>query len=370
VRRGTLQVAGDFAAYAALGGHGLWVTRLSTGQTSFVAPVQSDDRPLLTRRGVLYVDNVYKRAAQDRPVVKFVTTRALARETQQVGRTLHTDGAIRAFSLSGTRIAIAVAGQACDRVYFWDVPWRSYEQVSQNAGVTCSALGASGRISQIALAGARAQWVTSQNGTRIIVAADDIGCQEWVIGRMKAKPILAADATTLAYTAPHSLAHLRGNYRAQTVGTTILSPVAVAVSGPQTAVLAGREILIQASNGHRLASLAADAAQGLAMRGRTIVATTRRGTLDVYVSGRRVHSWPLPAGARRAVDLQYGIAVVTAGRNVYGVAVATGRTALLASTPAIPRAQIGSVGVAVAYSRGNRGTVEILPLSQVEAAVR
>jgi hypothetical protein len=370
VRRGTLQVVGDLAAYSALGGHGLWITRISTGRTAFVAPVQRHDHPLLTRRGVVYVDNVYKNAPADRPVVKFVPTRALVGETTQVGHTLHTDGSIRAFSLSGARIAIAVAGHDCDRVFFWAVPWRSYEQVSQNAGVTCAALGASGRISQIVLGGARAQWVTRQDGTRVIVAADAIGCREWVIGRTDTVPTIAADGATLAYAVPHSLSILRGNYRTEQVAASWLIPMAIAADGPRTAVLTERRILIANRKGTELASIAARSARAIAMRGETVVATTRYGTLEVFLRGRRTHSWPLPSGARRAVDLHYGIATVTAGRSVYAINVLTGQTALVATTPARPTAQIGPIGVAVGYSVGSRGTIRIVPFADVEAAVR
>src|SRR4051794_9853331 len=80
VRPHTLQVAGSLAAYSALGGNGLWVTRLTDGRTTFVAPVRAGDRPLLTRQGVAYVDNVYKRASADRPTVKFVPTSGLTEE--------------------------------------------------------------------------------------------------------------------------------------------------------------------------------------------------------------------------------------------------------------------------------------------------
>src|SRR5256885_10270170 len=105
--------------------------------------------------------------------------------------------------MDGSRVALVVSSGAtgCDRVVVWNIPWRAVEQVSQKAGVTCAASGASRQISQVALGGARAQWTTRQHGRPIVVAADDIGCQEWVISRLAQRPgfslgAIASDGTT------------------------------------------------------------------------------------------------------------------------------------------------------------------------------
>ena len=379
VRRHTLQVAGSLAAYSALGGSGLWVTRLTDGRTTFVAPVREGDRPRLTRRGVAYVDNVYKHAPADRPVVKFVPTRGLFQELAQVGSPVDAGGAIRSFSLDGARVALAVSGGAagCDRVVFWNIPWRSVEQVSQKAGVTCAASGASRRITQVALGGARAQWITRQNGRPIVVAADDIGCQEWVISRLPQKPAglsfggIAADGTTLAFALTgrthSSVGIVTGKYRSRDLYGATGSIRSLSADEMHTAVLwSNGRIDVRAGNGSTLETFAAPTATSLALRGNVVVTTTRTGRLDVYSSGKRIHSWPLPAGTRHQVDLQYGVAVVTAGNGVYAVSVANGRSAQLAWTPSAPRAQIDSVGVVYTYG----SIAQLIPMSRVETAMR
>ena len=381
VRPHTLQVAGTLASYSALGGNGLWLTRLTDGRTTFVAPVRAGDRPLLNAHGVAYQDNVYKNASANRPIVKFVPTRALGRELARVGRPLHTGGAIRSFSMDGSRVALVVSSGAtgCDRVVFWNIPWRSVEQVSQKAGVTCAASGASRQISQIALGGARAQWVTQQHGRPIVVAADDIGCQEWVISRLAQRPgfsvgAIAADGATQAFalvSRRHSSVGLvTGTYRG--VGLYGLPGTirAMSADGYRTAVLTGRRIDVRTLHGRSLGTLAAPNATSVSFRGNTVVTTTRGGRLDVFVAGKRTHSWPLPSGTRPHVDLQFGIAVVTARNSVYALNVATGRIARLAVTPTAPRAQIGSIGVVYAYSEAARGTARLIPMSKVEEAVR
>lgn len=364
----TLQVAGDLAAYEARGGRGLWVTRLTDGRTTFVGPVKAGV-PVLTADGAFYVDNVYKMAPSDRPVAKFVPTYAIQGELSRVGLPVRTGGAIRAFSMDGTRMALVVAGAGCDRVVFWDVPWRSVEQVSQQAGVTCAASGASGRISQIALGGTRAQWVTTQHGKPVVVAADDIGCQEWVVGRLQA-PMhlsLAADGTMHAFTLPGRVADILGNYRSSGLyGSEHVQ--ALAADGNLTAALARERVTIHQARLPEL-SFVARGADSLGLRGRTVVTTTAAGRLNVYRSGRLAHSWRLPAGTRPGVDVQYGIAVVTTRDGVYGIDTANGRTALLASTPTPPRAQIESIGVGYVYSVGNRGTAAVVPMSTVEAVL-
>ena len=57
---------------------------------------------------------------------------------------------------------------------------------------------------------------------------------------------------------------------------------------------------------------------------------------------------------------------MTAGNGVYGLNVANGRIAQLASTPSAPRAQIASVGVVYTYG----SVAQLIPMSRVEGAMR
>jgi hypothetical protein len=241
--------------------------------------------------------------------------------------------------------------------------------VSQEAGVTCAALGASRHISQVALGGSRAQWVTAQNGRPVIVATDDIACEEWVVGRLHSagRPALAGDGTMLAFALAGHVTTVLQNYR-----TADLYPLrgvqALAADGATTAALT-RHLVTVHDAGAPERTFSTAGAQSLAVRGSTVATTTSAGRLDVYRAGRLVHSWPLPAGTRPGVDLQFGIAVVATHGAVYAIDIANGRTALLASTPAPASAQIEPVGVGYAYSLGSRGTAAVVPMSAVEAAL-
>jgi hypothetical protein len=387
VRPGTLQVSGHLAAYAARGGNGLWVTGLRSGKTTFVAPVRAGDRPLLNAAGIAYQDNVYKHAPAGKTLMKFLPARGLQHELARVNRPLHTGGRIRSFSVDATRVALAVAGdKGCDRIVFWNIPWRSVEQVSQKAGATCASVGSSGRISDVALAGGRAAWTTVVRSRPMLVAADGIGCQEWVIrrlsglGRHISLAGIAGDHRTLAFALVNragaspvtAVGRVTGGYRGRNLVRLRRSVQAVSADGWRIATLgANGSVDVSTYSGFRLRTLATSRATSLALRRNLLAVTTSNGRLDVYgiPTGRRLHSWLLPAGASH-VDLHYGIAVVTAGRSVYAVDVATGRTARLALAPAKVRAQIESIGVVYAYSVGRRGTAKVIPMTRVEHALR
>jgi hypothetical protein len=385
---GTLQVAGGLVAFVRRDGSGLWVTRLKDGRTTFVGPVHAGDRPLLDRNGAAYHDDVYKHRPLDRPLLKFVPTRSIDVELARVGRPLYTSGPIRSFSVDGTRVALVVAGGAgsCDRVVFWDIPWRSAEQVSAGSGPTCAALGASGRISTVALGGARAQWVTVDRGRPMLVAADDIRCQEWVIRRLSDLKHgvdlagIAADGSTLAYAlvtrSRHSTSSQVGlvtpGYRGHDifrVGDTVRAMSAY--DGRVAVLAADGSVRVRTESSVAVRSLVARGATTVALSATEIAVTTSDDRLDIYsvANGRLLHRWILPRGATH-VDLQYGIAVVTAGNAVYAVNTATGRTRRVAVTPLAVRAQIEPIGIVYAYSTRTRGAAKVIPMSRVESVLR
>jgi hypothetical protein len=380
----TLQVSGGLAAYRARSG--IWVTALTSGRTTMVAPVRQGDRPLLNIHGLAYQDNTLKAAPRNRTVLKFVPTHAVRWELTQTGRGFRTGGPVRALSVDGTQAAFAVGGaNGCDRVMFWSIPWRSVFQVSQKAGPTCAPGSPSGRISALALAGNRAEWVTTHRGRPMLVAADGIGCQEWVIRRLSelgprtALAALAGDGQTLAFSvvsrssrgSATTVGRVTGPYRGRDLAR--LPGVVRAVSadrGQIGALTTGGTITLNSIQGfHR--RLDVPGATSFAVRRNLVVATTRQGRLEVVSlpTGRRLHSWAIPAGASH-VDVQYGIAVVTAGSSVYGVDVASGRTARLAVAHGLVGAQVEPIGVVYATTTAKRGMIRLIPMSRVETAVR
>jgi hypothetical protein len=379
VRLRSLQVAGGFAAFTARGGSGLWVARLSDGRVAFVAPIAAGDHPVLRATGLAYHDAVYKAAPADKPVLKFVTAKALGGALARVGRALHTGGPIRSFSVDGTRVALAVGGggDQCDRVIFWNISWRSVAQVSQKSGPTCPT-AAAGRISAVALGGARAQWLTMHRGRPMLVAADAINCQEWVIRRLSDLPAdasvnaIAGDRSILTYAQGGGfggqIGRLTGGYRVQNVFDFGHSVRQIAADGGRLAVLGSDgSIEVRTGSGVLLREFPPSGVTSVGLSGKLLAAATSNGRLNVYslATGERVHAWRLPAGAGH-VDLQYGIAVVGAGRAVYALDVFTGRTARVAVAPRTASAQIEPIGIVYSYSSKTQGTAKVVPVATLE----
>jgi len=381
----SLRVVGGLAAYRAVGGSGLYVTSVSDGRTTLVAPVARGDQPVLGAAGVVFHDDVMKKRPAGAPLLKFVPRVVLERELADMAKPMTTVGPIRAISVDGTRVAVVVGGGGCDWVRIWNVAWRSAYQVSEDRGPTCDSLGASGRISSIALGGARMQWVTWVKGRAMVVAADAIGCQEWVLERL-------ADAGTGT-----GLAGIAGGGGTLALALTqagrpsVVAPVGIPrdtyrvargwmVGGVVTGLAAERNVLAYTTNegivvrrahGGPITTIAAAGVTSLAMSGNMVAATRGSGRLDVFSarSGRLLSSTLLPAGAGH-VDLQYGIATVTAGDTVYGIDVHTGRTVRLVVAPAPVQAQIGSIGIVYAYSLRGHGIARVIGMNAVEARLR
>jgi hypothetical protein len=124
------------------------------------------------------------------------------------------------------------------------------------------------------------------------------------------------------------------------------------------------------TSGDLVSRFAAGPARAIALRGDT-VAVLRSGRLDVYSAetGVLTKSWPVPANAR-SVDLQYGIAVVSAGDDVFALNVGTGSTARLLHAPGRAAARIDSPGAVVQFNAGGHGYLRFIPMSTIEARTR
>jgi hypothetical protein len=209
-----------------------------------------------------------------------------------------------------------------------------------------------------------------------VLAASIIDCVEWVIARpvagVQSVAGLSGDGGMLAYSLARPGASsvglvprawrgvdiARSNGRAAAISTDSGRVAVLYQDGTVTVVTAGGRLAARFSVGD---------ARAIALR-RNRLAVLRRGTLDVYdtASGHRVSSWTIPATAT-SVDVQYGIALVTAGRDVLAVNTATGRTARLLHAPGRVAAQIEAPGAAVQFNVGARGYLRFIPMSVIEA---
>jgi hypothetical protein len=187
---------------------------------------------------------------------------------------------------------------------------------------------------------------------------------------------VAGDGGVLAYAlakrASSSVGIVPRFWRGVPVAQTGGRALALAVDGGRIATLGDHGTLTVSTRGGRPAgALRVGAARAIALRGDTVAVLSGRGTLDLYRagSGRLLHSWRAPRDAT-SIDLQYGIALLGGGRDVYAMNVRTGRTALLFHAPTRVAAQIESPGAVLQFNAGGRGYLRFLPMSLIEASAR
>jgi hypothetical protein len=323
--------------------------------------------------------------------MKFVPRAAVDSAIRRASEPIGTGGVIRDFSMDGQRVAVAVADPSgiCDRVLFWNIPWHYVSRLTSANEATCTPGHAAGGITEVALGGITAEWVTTYGGTSTVLAANIIACREWVIARLKPGPAgdrlggIAADGGVLAYAIGRGERELRGQALLSTVvragvrGRAIADglgiPVAVSVDTKRIAVLRqDGTVDVHGKGGRLIATIETSSARSIAIRRGLLVALTAPDRLDVYevASGRLIRSVPTPAGVRPAVDLHYGVAVVTAGTRVYAIDVRSGRRALVARAPSAVRAQIEAPGIVYQFNRNGRGYLRFIPFAVVSSALR
>jgi hypothetical protein len=371
---------GDIAILSTATRGALYALRISDGRIAMIGIARFADRPLIGPQGVLYQDDLdmaMHRTSPHHATLKLVPLATVRRQFALAGRQIGTSR-ITAMAMDGKRVAFAVHDPQgrCDKVLFWSIPWHFVSRLTQRVGPTCLPTHAAGGITNVAIAGERAVWTTQYGSRTRVLAASIIDCVEWVIARpvagVQSVAGLSGDGGMLAYSLARPGASsvglvprawrgvdiARSNGRAAAISTDSGRVAVLYQDGTVTVVTAGGRLAARFSVGD---------ARAIALR-RNRLAVLRRGTLDVYdtASGHRVSSWTIPATAT-SVDVQYGIALVTAGRDVLAVNTATGRTARLLHAPGRVAAQIEAPGAAVQFNVGARGYLRFIPMSVIEA---
>jgi hypothetical protein len=280
--------------------------------------------------------------------------------------------------MDGQRVAFAVHDPAgkCDSVMFWLPTWHFLAHVTHPTGPSCLPTHAAGGITNIAMASARVIWTTKYGQTTRILAASAIGCSEWVVARPAGgAPVaaLAGDGNVLGYALRSGKVGLvPKHWRGQVISQSPAHVAGMSVDSNRIATLyRDGTVTVMTATGAPVSSIAAGSgASAVALRGNTL-AVVEHGHLAIYdaTTGVRTQSWSVPAGSR-AVDLHYGIAVVTAGRDVVAVNVATGHSARLLRAPGRVAARIDSPGAIVEFNAGGHGHLQFIPMSTIEARTR
>jgi hypothetical protein len=376
----TLALHGGIAAFRA-GSVGLYVIRLADGRQTFISPVRRHDMPQIDARGLVYESALMRTMrGPGRFVFKFLPTATVESSLAATVDSLRTRWPIRSFAMDGPRVAVVLdaPGGSCDQVRYWNIPWHYFQRINMADDLTCARQMS---IRSVSLAGLTAEWVAVKDHVARVVMSNSIACIERVIatGNAAGRILLAGAGSLLGVgRLPGSALASATGFVDPTTHAFVLSPkrsaLALAADRGRLAGLGVNGLVtLQDAFGdvQKSLALAADS-RAIALRGRRLVALTRSGRLEVWntKTARRVHVWRVPAGTRSAVDLQFGIAVFTSGRRVYGMDVRTGRTAVLARGGGAVRAQIEPLGVAYTYNRGGHGFLRLVPMSSVERSLR
>ena len=424
-RPARVALEGDIAILSSAKRQALYALRITDGRIAQIGIARAGDRPQIGPAGVLYQTDLDLKKHRTAPAERTLNLLPLASVQAELSRSYTTvhkymsysrpaasastrplqptnapamytgadpprpfkTSAITAIAMDGPRVAMAVHDPSgrCDYVLFWNVGWHYVTRLTRATGPTCLPGHAAGGITNVAIAGSRAVWTVSYGGTTRVIAAAITDCQEWVVARpsvgMQRVTGLAGDGGVLAYAlspsrkAQRTLASVgivpqfwRGIPIQQlpngVVGLSTFDG-GVAALGTQG------KVSITTRGGKRTGQIETGRSRAVALRRNLLAALTDRGTLDVYGrdSGRRLHSWPVPPKTN-ALDVQYGTALLTAGKDVYAMNLATGRTAHLFHAPTRVAAQIEAPGAAIQFNQAGRGYLRFLPMSRIEASTR
>ena len=376
-----VDVDGRTAIFSTRSSREVYAVDLESGRSALVGLTRFRDTPRLDRHGIVFRDNVYKRLEHDgSTLLKFVPRRYIDAALRRVGRPLTVRGELADLAMDGSRVALAVRNWRgeCDAVVYWNITWNYAIPITEEEERTCAWSRRGGTIQSVSLAGLRAAWVMRVSGEERLVAASSVDCFERLVvtaRTVRGERIVShsGDTGRLAYLVAGSSGSTLGNLdprmRGQTLATDSDAPLQTVVDGGLVAVLLpDGTVRVRTGRGAPPRTIEVGAARTIALHAQQLVTLTEDGTLDVHdvASGRLLGSWPAPTGARPRLDVHFGVAVLTSGRNVYVVSLANGRTAVAARSQAPAIAAIEAPGIAYASPEGRRGTVRFVPFARIE----
>lgn len=358
--------------------NGVYVVRLRDGRFALVGVKRRGDRPQIDPAGMVFQDDLYKRHSTRRSLLKFLPFSTLTHALRPFGP-LRVPERIGDFSLDGRSVVFVKKDPTgdCDRIGVWTIPWH-YSTDLMDEPPICPEHHAPGGLTSIVLGGQFVEVVTTYGKVQTLITSTFVHCIEKVVTRTTlgtgSIPALGADGATLVYAVrraggPARIGRLLGQRPAGSA--EVPSAAQLSVDRGRSAVLRADGHVDVIQDDRVLRTFAPTGARAIALRGQQLTVLTRAGTLDTYAlwNGSLLHRWRLPAGASAAVDVHYGVAVVTAGRRIYAISLATGTRRVLLSAPAAVRAHLDDIGVVYAYNASRGGVLGFIPFAAVERAL-
>jgi hypothetical protein len=356
--------------------NGVYLLRLRDGRFAMVGVKRPGDRPEIARSGLVFQDDQFKRRSNSRALLKFMPFATVRDALRPLGP-LRVPFRIGDFSLDGRSVIFVKKDPTgeCDRIGLWLVPWH-YSTNLMDEPPICPEHHAPGGVTALALGGQYLEVVTTYGKVQTVVSSTFVQCIEKVVARMRLSAgsvsALAAEGDTLAYAvkAKSGAVRISRLHGQNVVGSANLtSATRLSVDSGRLAVLRpGGEIDILQDD-EVVQTFAAPGARAVALRQDQLVVLTRR-KLDVYSveNGWLLHRWAVPPATAPAVDVHYGFALLTAGKQVVAVRLSTGQRRVLLAAPARVRAQFGDIGAVYVYNSGSGGILGFIPFAAVERA--
>ena len=313
-----------------------------------------------------------------------------------VQKVKNTRGWIESIDMDGARVAYAVRGPDCTKVFVWNVVTQGAAVVSgkQTCGADSTSTGAG--VREIAVAGVRIAWIVNSGGNtesfdvlytatlprpkeRRLASAlrtgdvDGVLTGNWIGGLVGDLELLAVTTWQTDATGGITGAALRR------IGLKGLSTLSTGLQSYKTAAADTRRIAITRRDGtvalhlptgEQLREIVPSSLKEAALQGGDLVVLTAANTVEAYsaATGKRRATWPVAAGAAR-LDVASGRAVYAVGGTVHLVRLADGKDV---SLPAAPRAieglEIEASGIVYAYNtiRGGRevGNLAFVPMAK------
>ena len=349
--------------------NGVYAVRLRDGQNALVGVKRRGDYPQIESPGVVFQDDLYKRAGGP-SLLKFVPFATVSNALRPSGP-LRVPTTIGDFAMDGRSVIFVKrdpTGQ-CDHIGLWSIPWH-YSTDLMDEPPICPKEHAPGGITALAIGGQYVEVVTTYGKERTLISSTIVRCIEKVVTRSRlgsgAVRAVAADGPMMTYGTSARIGFLSGQHVTGKAASPA-APVQLSADNRSLAVLRADHRVDIRSDDRVLRTVPAAGVRAIALRADKLVMLRRR-SLDVYdvSSGLRLHRWLVPAGVAPAVDVHFGVAVLSAGRDVLALTLETGRKAVLFRSPTPVRAHLDEAGVVYRYNSGRNGVLGFIPFAVVE----
>jgi hypothetical protein len=316
-----------------------------------------------------------------------------------LARVKNTNGWIESIGMDGSRLAYAVHGPSCTKVFVWDVQTQGGEIVSGKQTCAADSTSTGGGVTEIAVAGPRVGWIVNQGGNtesddylyvdalpspkeKLLASATRTGevggvlTGRWLGGLVGDGDLLAVNAWRTDGTGNIVDAALDrvGAARLNTLSSGLQAYRAASADGGRIAV--AREdgtIALYSGAGRLLRAIVPSSVKEVALQGGDLVVLTKSRTVEVFsaATGQRRATWQVKAGAAH-LDIASGRAVYAVWRTVHLLRLADGKdVALPPARRAVQGLEIETPGIVYAYNtvRGIKevGNLAFVPMAKATA---